>query len=136
MLNLKRHLRSFSRLMIGLFAVQVLAAGFCLFTPESHMANAQDMQMPMSSDMSAHCANTAESGHNSDMACAHCDSPDELISSKVSSLHGDIDFPVAAYMVTSVDLTAALHVTVTLHPPTGPPPSSTFLFHNNQRILI
>ena len=78
MLNFKRHLRGFSRLMIGLFAVQVLAAGFCLVTPEVHAAkaHAMDMQMPMSDDMASHCESNvkAESDHAGHSACAHWDS--------------------------------------------------------------
>jgi len=141
MLNRKMNLRGLSRLMIGLFAVQVLAAGFCLLTPETHAANAHpvDMQMPMSGDMMAHCDNDAkaESGHaGHGGACAHCDQPDELVQSKASTFNIDLDLPVMLVASVEIDLPAPVSVDLAMRTPTGPPRSSSLIYTTTQRIRI
>jgi len=148
MLKLGRHIRGFSRLMAGLFAVQVLAAGFCLLTPEIHAANAQPatMQMQASSgmaDMASHCKNdsatdpadgTPASNHHS--SCAHCDQPDELIQSKVSPFNIDFDLAVQPVAVLAIDLPAQVTVDLAVRTPTGPPRSSSLIYTITQRIRI
>jgi len=125
--------------MIGLFALQFVAAGFCLVSPALHaseMAMSSPMPVPMASDMSAHCGQHAKaesSGTDQQSACSHCDAPDELISSKVSSFN--VDLPVIAWALTGFDVVASQILDLTVHPATGPP-SSPLLFHRNQRILI
>lgn len=145
MLKLGRHIRGFSRLMTGLFAVQVLAAGFCLLTPQSHAANAQPatMQMPVSSGVTSHCTkddaskpadSKTEPGHHS--ACAHCDQPDELIQSKVSPFNIDFDLHVQPVAFIAIDLPAQVTVDLAVRTPTGPPRSSSLIYTTTQRIRI
>ena len=127
--------------MIGLFAVQVLAAGFCLLTPDTHAANAHpaDMQMPMSADMMTHCDNAAktETNHAShDGACAHCDQPDELIQSKTSTFNIDFDLPVLQVVSVATDLPAPASIDLAVRTPTGPPRSSSLIYTTTQRIRI
>lgn len=141
MLNRKLNLRGFSRLMIGLFAVQVLAAGFCLISPELHTAKAHaaDMQMPMSGDMLEHCeVNTkAESGHGDHgSACAHCNQPDELVQSKASIFNIDFDLPVMLMTSTEIVLSAPASIDLAVRTPTGPPRSSSLIYTTTQRIRI
>jgi hypothetical protein len=140
MLNSKRHLRGFSRFMIGLFAVQVLAAGFCLVTPEVHAAkaHAMDMQMPMSDDMASHCESNvkAESDHAGHSACAHCDLPDELVTSKVSGFDMDFELPAQALVAAAIEFSASLSTDFSVRTPTGPPRSSSLLYTTTQRILV
>jgi len=135
MLKLGRHMHGYSRLMIGLFALQFVAAGFCLVSPALHAAEVE-MPAPMSSDVSAHCDQYAEaesSGTDQQSACAHCDAPDELISSKVSN--SNVDLPVIAWALTGFDVVASLTIDLAVRPSTGPP-RAPLLFHRNQRILI
>ncbi len=141
MLNRKLNLRGLSRLMIGLFAVQVLAAGFCLLTPDTHAANAQaaGMQMAMSGDMMAHCdkaakTETEHAGH--DGACAHCDQPDELLQSKASTFNSDFDLPVLQVVSVASELPVPVSLDMTVRTPTGPPRSSSLIYTTTQRIRI
>ncbi|GAV20610.1 hypothetical protein MMIC_P1582 [Mariprofundus micogutta] len=141
MLNRKLNLRGLSRLMIGLFAVQILAAGFCLISPESHTANAHaaDMQMPMSTDMLEHCDVNAEaeSGHGDHgSACAHCNQPDELVQSKASTFNIDFDLPVMLVASTEIVLSAPASIDLAVRTPTGPPRSSTLIYTTTKRIRI
>lgn len=136
MLKRKSFRRALSRLISGLFAVQILAAGFCLLTPESHAA---EMQMPISADMGSHCdsdGNTASGHADHSTACAHCDLPDELVQSKVSTFNIDFDFTALAPVADEIDLSAPLSVDLAVRTPTGPPRSSSLLYQTTQRILI
>ncbi|GAV20255.1 hypothetical protein MMIC_P1219 [Mariprofundus micogutta] len=141
MLNRKLNLRGLSRLMIGLFAVQILAAGFCLISPESHSANAHtaDMQMPMSADMLEHCDVNAkaESGHDDHgSACAHCNQPDELVQSKASTFNIDFDQPVLQVASTEIVLSTPVSIDLAVRTPTGPPRSSSLIYTTTKRIRI
>ena len=142
MLNRKMNLRGLSRLMIGLFAVQVLAAGFCLISPASHSANAHaaDMQMPMSGDMLEHCevAAKAESGHGDHAsACAHCNQPDELVQSKASTFNITLDLlPVMAVASIELNISAPASIDLAVRTPTGPPRSSSLIYTTTKRIRI
>ncbi len=137
MLKLGQHMRVFSRLMIGLFAMQVLVGGFCLLTSEAHA-------MPQSvhtHDISAHCAKSvdADHQHSSDHAdsCYHCDQPDELSNPAFSStvsmplVFSDVSIMPAA-LLSMHDASGFLSTRT----PTGPPRSSSLLYTTTQRILI
>jgi len=146
MLKLGRHIRGFSRLMTGLFAVQVLAAGFCLLTPQSHAANAQPATMQMQSSssgmagMASHCKNDSDSDHkptsNQHSSCAHCDQPDELIQSKVSPFNIDFDLPLQPVAVLAIELPVQVTVDLAVRTPTGPPRSSSLIYTTTQRIRV
>ncbi len=150
MLHFGRHMRKFSRLLIGLLAVQFFAAGFCLIAPIAHAAD-----MPMSSSMQSQVSSSqalssqstlnfdaacdkaamAESRHvdHEMVTCAHCDLPNELISNSVSSFN--IDMPVVL-LSSSVDVPVSNRIDLSLSLSTGPPLVSPLLYHTNQRILI
>jgi len=137
MLKLGQHMRICSRLMIGLFAMQVLVGGFCLLTSEAHAMSAS----VHTHEMSAHCAKSvdADHQHSSDQAstCYHCDQPDELSNSAFSSTVSmaltlsDISILPAA-LLSMADASGLLSART----PTGPPRSSTLLYTTTQRILI
>lgn len=138
MLNRKLNLRGFSRLMVGLFAVQVLAVGFCLLTPQIHAASAVDKSIPMSGEIAFHCESNvkAKPGHAEHTACAHCDLPDELVTSKVSGFNMDVELPALALVATAIELSAPLSIDLSVRIPTGPPRSSSLLYTTTQRIRV
>jgi len=135
-LHRKLNLRGFSRLLVGLFAVQVLAAGFCLMAPETHAANAHEMQMPLSSEMASHCDNGVKTdSDHAESACAHCDQPDELVN-KVSVFNIDVELPLSILTSNEARTPAPLSIDLSVRTPTGPPHSSSLLYQYSQRILI
>jgi len=146
MLKLGRYIRSYSRLMIGLFALQFFAAGFCLIAPAAYasdMPMASSMQsQPLSSqsalNFDAVCDQTTmvESKHTDHemMACAHCDLPDELISNGISNVNIDLS---AVLLNASVEVFALSRIDLSLSFSTGPPlVVSPLFYHTNQRILV
>jgi hypothetical protein len=131
----KRHASGFSRLIAGLFAMQVIVTGFCMITAEAH-AMPQSVQ---SSEMGTHCAKAGPAGEhqNHSGSCYHCDHPDELSNSTLSS------FAAVALLLPGVisapDLPQWHEVSSGLlssRTPTGPPRSSSILFTTTQRIRI
>jgi len=139
----KLHTRGVSRLISGLFAVQLFAAGLCMMAPDAHampMATTFSHTASHSMDMSAdHCATpqieTQDAGTNQS-ACSHCNQPDELLQNIQSSVHGDLLF-IAYIGLQQHDISAfqpALGLTSRV--PTGPPKSSSLLYHTTQRIRI
>ncbi len=139
MLNLERKIHGLCRLMVGLFAMQVLVAGLCPYTPSSHLAMASDIAI--SHSMVSHCdieysrSGASHSGH--DLPCSHCDQPDELIQNKAveSNLDANLVVCSTAYFyadnVVDVDLSSPTHaLSVTS------PPSRTPLYLTTQRIRI
>jgi len=138
-------MRKFSRLLIGLFAMQFFVAGFCLIAPVAHasdMPMASSMQSLVSSsqgllnfDVTCDNAVMAESSHadHGMVACAHCDLPNELISNSVSNFN--IDLPVVI-LSSSIEVAIFNRIDLSVSPATGPPLVSPSLYHTNQRILI
>jgi len=147
MLSRYLHIRGLSRLMVALFAVQIIVGGFCLLASEASA-------MPPSAQsqgMHAHCgmkgnvsgqnrsdqATTSHHTQDGSSSCYHCDQPDQLSSSSPSAvaslllvLADDISLTIAPL---SVDNTTGFLSTRT---PTGPPRSSSLLYTTSQRILI
>ena len=123
--------------MAGLFAMQVLVAGFCLLTPELHAVQAMPMH---AADMASHCddgkdkGDAAHGGHNG--PCAHCDTPDELVPGKVSSSDAGIAFPVAFMALGVPEISVLKTISLFSRSPTGPPDSTTLLYTTTQRIRI
>ncbi|MDX8405953.1 MAG: hypothetical protein R8K50_07370 [Mariprofundus sp.] len=140
MLRHKLNFRGISRLMAGLFALQIVLTGFCLLTPEAHAMPMPTMQSGAAhtGDMDGHCAK-AESGRQASddsSSCYHCDQPDELSNvSPLSFAHVVLLLP--GYLTEPAVLTwHDFSGLFTVRIPTGPPRSSTLLYTTSQRILI
>jgi len=139
MLSRKLHTRSISRLMAGLFAMQLFAAGFCLMTPQVH-AMPMAMGISHSADMVAeHCSEPMNEKMDAKMdhsACTHCDQPDELF----QSVKTPIDSKIAVFALINVELqeisvdNSSLNLTSLI--PTGPPRSSSLIYTTTKRIRI
>ncbi|HKI61164.1 MAG TPA: hypothetical protein VKA31_02615 [Mariprofundaceae bacterium] len=131
----KRHASGLSRLIAGLFAMQVIVTGFCMITTQAHAMP----QSVHSSEMGSHCAkaeHTGEHQHHSG-SCYHCDQPDELSNSTLTSfaavallLPGVISAPALPQWH---DVSSGL---LSSRTPTGPPRSSSLLFTTTQRIRV
>jgi len=137
MLFVARHMRVYSRLMIGLFAMQILVGGFCLLTSEAH-AMSHSVQ---THEMSAHCTKSVDGDHqhSQDHAgnCYHCDQPDELSNSAFSStVSMDLTFSDVSILPAALLSMADASGLLSTRTPTGPPRSSTLLYTTTQRILI
>lgn len=137
MLKFKLHRRALSRLFAGLFAVQLFAAGFCLMMPQVHampmlkathsMADAEHCTQPMEARMS----------HDADHAsCTHCDQPDSFLQNASAPVQPDLetlpDLPAAPAIVEQ----SSRSVSFFARTPTGPPRSSSLLYHISPRILV
>jgi len=143
MLNRYLHIRGFSRLMAGLFAMQVLVGGFCLLTAEAH-AMPQSMSM-QGMAMDGNCAKAMHAnqpGHDQQSsdhsdACYHCDQPAELSNAGLASV---VALTLALSDVISLPAAQLLNNEATglfsARTPTGPPRSSSLLYATTQRILI
>ena len=139
MFSRKLYTRGLSRLLAGLFAVQLFAAGFCLMIPQAH-AMPMAMGISHSADMVAeHCAEPMNEQMGTEMdhaACTHCDQPDELFQSYQSPV--DSDQVVFAYVKVEFQEVAVSNSALTLTSliPTGPPRSSSLIYTTTKRILI
>ncbi|WP_232710253.1 hypothetical protein [Mariprofundus aestuarium] len=137
----KLHIRGVSRLISGLFAVQLFAAGLCMMVPATHaMPPTSSHTASHSMDMSAdHCAppvaDALDAGTNQS-ACSHCNQPDELLQNVQSPVHGDMLF--IAYIGHSLNDISVFQpaLRLTSRVPTGPPKSSSLLYNTTQRIRI
>jgi hypothetical protein len=147
MLSRYLHIRGLSRLMVALFAVQIIVGGFCLLTSEAsampHTAAGQKMHVHC--DMKGHVSGqnlsdqTITGHHTQDgsSSCYHCDQPDQLSSSNYSSVAS-----LSLLLVDDISLTIAplpFNSAVgflSTRTPTGPPRSSSLLYTTTQRILI
>lgn len=138
MLRWKLHTKVLSRLMAGLFAVQLIGAGFCLLTPEAHAmpaAHSMDQGMQMAAE-DEHCAQPAEQSEKHGASCAHCLQPD--ISVQKHATPDQIDLVLLPdFLAHKKILTETIHA-VSLSPrtPTGPPRSSTLIYDITQRIRV
>jgi len=142
MLSCYLHIRGLSRLMAGLFAIQVLVGGFCLLTTEAHaMPQSMSMQTMVMDGNCAKAMHAEQSSHDqtSDHSdtCYHCDQPAALSNASYASvvavslvLSNVISLPAAQLF--SSEATGLF----TARTPTGPPRSSSLLYTTSQRILI
>lgn len=138
MLRHKLHLRGLSRLMAGLFALQIVVTGFCMLTPEAHAMTMLGVHsVHTAAHVDGHCAK-AENGHhasNHSGSCYHCDQPDEL--SNLSSSFAHIALVLPALLIEPAAPTwNDFSGLFTVRTPTGPPRSSTLLYTTSQRIRI
>ncbi len=147
MLTRIMHIRGLSRLMAGLFAMQIVVGGFCLLTAEAHeivplaMAGTSDGDSP-NSGIDGHCGKSVDSGsqrhHESDHSgnCSHCDHPDELSSSVVSGLSLALVLADIIVLPSACEGERSASGLLSTRTPTGPPSSSTLLYTTTQRIRI
>jgi len=141
MLKKKLHRRGLSRLFAGLFAVQLLAAGFCLMMPQAHampMAKAAH-SMSDSMDKTGHCTPAGESQVNhgtGHAACTHCDQPDSFLQHASAPIQPDLvilpDLPAAPGVADRIIQSIAIFSRT----PTGPPRSSSLLYRISPRIRV
>jgi hypothetical protein len=151
MLLRKTHTRRLSRLIAGLFAVQIVVTGFCLLTSQAHATSMNPMPMAQMSvsqmsdsamgDMAGHCnkpahMNGQHDGTSHSGGCFHCDEPDQFVKA------GSADVaPVSLVLTCLAVLPELLQWTATselplVYTPTGPPDSSSLLFTTTQRIRV
>jgi len=136
----KGHIRGTSRLMAGLFAVQLVLTGFCLLTADAHAMPMAQMSVQQNQDMTAHCAKSflhdAQHSEDETSGCFHCDDPDLFV--KAAPVDLSSFSPVLALVVIMPEValwTASDSLPVSLMP-TGPPGSAALLYKTSQRILI
>lgn len=138
--------RLLSRLVAGLFAVQIVVTGFCLLTSQAHAMPMSQMlgtqasasMMPAmggscvkSSDMKGHHNDTSHTG-----GCFHCDEPDQFLKVSTADIApAGLVFVALAVMPELASISVQPSVAATLQP-TGPPRSSSLLFSTTQRIRI
>jgi len=150
MIAFRKHARAFSRLMAGLFAMQLVLTGFCLLTEDAHampMAAMNQMSAQHAGDFASHCSKTAphddeHQAHSSDAdshhsdGCFHCDDSDMFV--KVATVDIPVFSPVLALMVIMPEAAvwSATRAVTTNQISTGPPRSSSLLYTTTQRILI
>ncbi len=140
MTSRKGHIRGVSRLMAGLFTVQLVLTGFCLLTADAHAMPMAKMAVQQSKDMAAHCAkpflHDAQHSEDETSGCFHCDDPELFV--KAAPVDLPSFTPVLALVVVMPEValwTAGDSLPVSLMP-TGPPGSAALLYTTSQRILI
>jgi len=143
--------RRLSRLVVGLFAVQIVLTGFCLMSNQAHampMAGTSGQVTAdsliadtLSAELSGHCNKPVHmdgqhkaSSHSG--GCFHCSEPDQFVKA------GGVDLPpVSPVLALLVVLPQVQEWTLTDTPTdvaasTGPPRSSSLLFSTTQRIRV
>lgn len=134
--------RLLSRLVAGLFAVQIVVTGFCLLTSQAHampMSQTSATQAPAA--MGASCAKSADMNeHHNDTShnggCFHCDEPDQFLKVSTADIApAGLVFVALAVMPELASISVQPSVVATLQP-TGPPRSSSLLITTTQRIRI
>jgi hypothetical protein len=133
--------RAFSRLISGLFAVQLIAAGFCLMMPQAHAMQMVKTAHSMSDTMAnaEHCAQAMEAqmSHDAERAsCTHCDQPDSFLQNVSAPVQLDIDMQADLLPVPIASDWVSQTISLFSRTPTGPPRSSSLLYHISPRILV
>ena len=144
----KSHTRRISRLVAGLFAVQIVVTGFCLLTSQAHampMSQMSGSGMHMSDtvmgDMDGACGKSAHmdgqyNGTSHSGGCFHCDEPDQFVKAGTADLTQVSLVLVALSLLPEMPALAAWDETTSFYAPTGPPRSSSLLFTTTQRIRV
>jgi len=147
----KQQTRFISRLVAGLFAVQIVVTGFCLLTTQAHAMPMNQMQMAemdsmqvsadMAGEINGHCSksshmdgqhnNTAHSG-----GCFHCDEPDQFVKVAAADVAPVNLVLVALSVLPQMPALAAWDEITAFYTPTGPPRSSSLLYTTTQRIRV
>ncbi len=141
MLKRKLYRRALSRLIAGLFAVQFIAAGFCLMMPQAHAMPMAKVAHSMSDtmDKAEHCTQPMETqmshdtGHSS---CTHCDQPDSFLQNASAPVQLDLDMQPDLLAAPKVSDWVSQTVSLFSRTPTGPPRSSSLLYRISPRILV
>jgi len=142
MLNKKSHRRALSRLISGLFAVQLIAAGLCVMMPLAHampMVKAAHSTMSDSMVNADHCKQPMEAqmGQNAEHSpYTHCDQLDSFLQNVSAPVQ--LDFQVQADLLPAPTASDWISQSTALfsRTPTGPPRSSSLLYHISPRILV
>lgn len=149
MLNRVKHSAQAARLILLVFALQVVVGGFCVLTPDAHAMSAsmQAYEVDDNCDKLAHHESAQQAwqsvaspavAHQHTVSCSHCGQPDELSS---GALHGTTT-TIALILVDVAALPVAQsmqHAASGMHAlrtPTGPPRSSSLLYTTTQRIRV
>ena len=141
MLKKKLYRRGLSRLVAGLFSVQLLVAGLCLMMPQAHampMVKAAH-SIPDSMDKTGHCtpAMTATMRHGAGhTACTHCDQPDSFLQNASTPIQLDLAMLPDLLAAPGASGWISRSISLFSRTPTGPPRSSSLLYQTTQRILI
>jgi hypothetical protein len=141
MLKKKLFRRALSRLVSGLFAVQVIAAGFCLMMPQAHAMPMAQASHSMADSMinAEHCEQSMETQMDHGMehsACSHCDQPDSFLLNVSAPIQLDIDMQADLLPVPRASDWVSQSIAFFSRTPTGPPRSSSLLYHISPRILV
>ena len=141
MLKKKLVRRAVSRLISGLFAVQLIAAGFCLMMPQAHAMPMAQASHSMSDSMisAEHCKQTMETQVDHGMehsACSHCDQLDSFLQNASAPIQLDLDMQADLLPAPIASDWISQSITLFSRTPTGPPRSSSLLYHISPRILV
>ena len=142
----KDHTRRLSRLVAGLFAVQIVVTGFCLLTAQAHAMpmlemGATHMSDTLMADTSGHCSKSMQGkAQHSDAShsdgCFHCDEPAQFVKAGISDITTVSLVLVALSVLPEMSALAGWDETTPFYKPTGPPRSSSLLFTTTQRIRV
>ena len=141
MLKYKLHRRALSRLFDGLFAVQLFAAGFCLMIPQAHAMPMLKAAHSMSDSMAdaEHCTQPMESQMSHDAehsSCTHCDQPDSFLQNASAPVQLDLEILPDLLAAPNIAEWTKQSISLFSRTPTGPPRSSSLLYHISPRILV
>jgi len=142
----KQQTRLISRLVAGLFAVQIVVTGFCLLTAQAHampmnQMSTTHMTESTMADMGGVCSKSAdmsahESGSSHTGGCFHCDEPDQFVKAASADVAPVSLVLVALSVLPQMPVLAASDEVSVFHSPTGPPRSSSLLYTTTQRIRV
>jgi len=137
-------LRNVARLVTLLFAVQVVAAGACLLTPQAHatpvvqhLAHQNDESHAPCADQTGDHDGMSHRAHDHGDACFHCDEPDVSLIATPPPLQAPT-LLATLVMVPSEPVFGQqmLRQLRFVRTPTGPPRSASLLYTTSQRLRI
>jgi len=137
----RTHARRLSRLLAGVFAVQVLFAGLCLSTGAAHaMPMSPHASVVLMGDMAEHCAlgmhnmGQAAKGHMG--GCFHCDEPGHYMQA------GSVDLPPPGLVPVGITILpgpvelSPVDILPEVQASTGPPGSFSLILTTTRRIRV
>lgn len=135
-----------SRFVAGLFAVQIVVAGFCVLTTQAHAMPMNQMSTShmadlMMADQGVACGKSVHMdgqhhGSSHSGGCFHCDEPEQFVKS-ASADPAPVSLVFVVLSVVPQMPSPAVQDEVTAFlTPTGPPRSSSLLFTTTQRIRV
>lgn len=134
MLN-KRAFRRMGRGLMAVFAVQLLAAGFCAMPAGAHIVTALHQSASSTSYQKGDCSEGMPMPVQH-QACVHCAMPDLTSGSHLAVVAAEITVLCHAMPSTVPGIQAPEHAGVLRTRILAPPRSTTLLFTTTQRILI